>query len=85
MGLDYYLYDEAHQALTGEKTGLGFRLGDGVEVRLVEVIPLAGSMRFEMLSEGQKMPKGVRSFHKSGRSRTGGPKKPGTRPPRKRR
>jgi len=82
LGLDYYHYDEAHQALTGEKTGLGYRLGDGVEVKLVEVIPLAGSMRFEMLSEGQKMPAGTRSFHKSGRARRGGPKKPGTRPPR---
>ena len=85
LGLDYYHYDEAHQALTGEKTGLGYRLGDGVEVKLVEVIPLAGSMRFEMLSEGQEMPKGTRSFHKSGRARRGTPKKPGTRPPRGRR
>ena len=82
LGLDYYHYDEAHQALTGEKTGLGYRLGDSVEVKLVEVIPLAGSIRFEMLSEGQKMPAGTRSFHKSGRARRGGPKKPGTRPPR---
>ena len=85
LGLDYYHYDEAHQALTGEKTGLGYRLGDEVEVKLVEVIPLAGSMRFEMLSEGQKMPTGTKSFHKSGRARRGGPKKPGTRPPRGRR
>ena len=82
LGLDYYIYDEAHQALTGDKTGLGYRLGDGVEVKLVEVIPLAGSMRFEMLSEGHKMPAGTKSFHKSGRARRGGPKKPGTRPPR---
>jgi ribonuclease R len=85
LGLDYYHYDEAHQALTGEKTGLGYRLGDSVEVKVVEVIPLAGSMRFEMLSEGRKMPTGIRSFHKSGRARRGGPKKPGTRPPRGRR
>jgi ribonuclease R len=42
-------------------------------------------MRFEMLSEGQEMPKGTRSFHKSGRARRGTPKKPGTRPPRGRR
>ncbi|WP_173426118.1 ribonuclease R [Hoeflea sp. BAL378] len=85
LGLDYYIYDEAHQALTGQKTGLGYRLGDSVEVKLVEVIPLAGSMRFEMLSEGHKMPAGAKSFHKSGRARRGGPKKPGTRPARGRR
>ncbi|WP_417424067.1 ribonuclease R [Hoeflea sp.] len=85
LGLDYYHYDEAHQALTGEKTGLGYRLGDSVEIKVVEVIPLAGSLRFEMLSEGKKMPTGMRSFHKSGRARRGGPKKPGSRPPRGRR
>jgi ribonuclease R len=85
LGLDYYHYDEAHQALTGEKTGLGYRLGDSVEVKVADVIPLAGSMRFEMLREGRKMPSGTRSFHKSGRARRGGPKKPGTRPPRGRR
>ena len=85
LGLDYYHHDEAHQALTGEKTGLGYRLGDEVEIKIVEVIPLAGSMRFEMLSEGHKMPAGTRSFHKSGRARRGGPKKPGTRPARGRR
>ncbi len=85
LGLDYYHYDEAHQALTGEKSGLGYRLGDSVEVKVVEVVPLAGSIRFEMLSEGRKMPTGTRSFHKSGRARRGGSKKPGTRPPRGRR
>jgi ribonuclease R len=83
LGTDYFIYDEAHQALTGERTGLGYRLGDKVKVRLAEAIPLAGALRFEMLSEGQQMPTGVRSFHKSGR-RNSSPvrKKPGTRPPR---
>ena len=83
LGADYFIYDEAHQALTGEKTGLGYRLGDGVQVRLAEAIPLAGALRFEMLSEGRKMPAGVRSFHKGARRNTGpSRKKPGTRAPR---
>lgn len=68
LGLDYYIYDEAHQALTGERSGRGFRLGDTVEVRLVEAVPLAGALQFEMLSEGREMPKAVRSFHKAGRA-----------------
>ena len=72
IGLDYYIYDETHQALTGEKTGLGYRLGDGVEVKLVEAIPLAGALRFEILSEGRKMPTAVRSFHKTGRKQARG-------------
>ncbi len=83
LGRDYYIYDEAHQALSGERTGLGYRLGDSIEVRLVEAVPLAGALRFEMLSEGRPMPAATRSFHKSGRR--GAPKKPGTRPNRSRR
>ncbi|MCJ7994631.1 ribonuclease R [Rhizobium cremeum] len=83
LGRDYYIYDEAHQALSGERTGLGYRLGDAVEVRLVEAIPLAGALRFEMLSEGRPMPVAVRSFHKS--TRRAAARKPGTRPNRPRR
>lgn len=83
LGRDYYIYDEAHQALTGEKSGLGYQLGDLVEVKLVEAVPLAGALRFEMLSEGRKMPVATRSFHKAGRRN--GRKQPGTRPPRSRR
>jgi ribonuclease R len=86
IGRDYYIYDEAHQALTGDKTGLGFRLGDPVRVRLAEAVPLAGALRFDILSEGRKMPTATRSFHKSGkRGREPARKTPGTRPPRGRR
>jgi ribonuclease R len=86
LGTDYFIYDEAHQALTGEKTGLGYRLGDSVRVKLAEAIPLAGALRFEMLSDGRPMPAAVRSFHKATRRRAGpASKKPGTRPPRGRR
>ncbi|HTO33508.1 MAG TPA: ribonuclease R [Pararhizobium sp.] len=82
LGRDYFIYDEAHQALSGEKTGLGYRLGDQIRVKLVEAVPLAGALRFEMISEGRKMPTAMRSFHKSGRRDR---KMPGTRPPRGRR
>jgi ribonuclease R len=79
LGNDYFIYDEAHQALSGEKTGVGYQLGDTVDVKLVQAIPLAGSLQFEMLSEGKKLPTATRSFHKAGRR---GRAKPGTRPPR---
>ncbi|MBO9629679.1 MAG: ribonuclease R [Shinella sp.] len=86
LGRDYYIYDEAHQALSGEKTGLGYRLGDTVRVKLAEAVPLAGALRFDMISEGRKMPTAVRSFHKSGRRKGGETRRqPGTRPPRGRR
>ncbi|WP_425468643.1 ribonuclease R [Rhizobium straminoryzae] len=80
IGNDYFHYDESRQALIGDKTGLGYQLGDAVDVRLAEAIPLAGALRFEMLSEGQKMGAATRSFHKSGRRAA---RKPGTRPPRR--
>ncbi|WP_337270838.1 ribonuclease R [Oryzifoliimicrobium ureilyticus] len=86
LGSDYFIYDEAHQALTGEKSGLGYRLGDSVTVRLAEAIPLAGALRFEMVSEGRSMPAATRSFHKAGRRDAArARKKAGTRPPRGRR
>jgi ribonuclease R len=83
LGNDYFIYDEVHQALSGEKTGLGYQIGDAVEVRLKQAIPLAGALQFEMLSEGKKLPAATRSFHKSGRrDRSSGRATPGTRPPR---
>ena len=64
IGHEYFFHDEVRQALVGEDTGLAYRLGDPVEVRLVEAIPTAGALRFEMLSEGRSIgprPKGARS------------------------
>jgi ribonuclease R len=34
------------------------RLGDVVDVRLVEAQPVAGALRFELLSDGQLIPRG---------------------------
>jgi ribonuclease R len=49
---DYYRHDEAIHALVGDRTGDVYRLGDTVRVRLVEAVPSAGALRFEMLSPG---------------------------------
>jgi ribonuclease R len=51
---DFYHHVEALHALVGKRTGETFSLGDAVEVRLVEAVPSAGALRFEMLSEGRK-------------------------------
>jgi ribonuclease R len=53
LGHDYYLYDEARHAVIGRDSGEMHRLGDEVDVRLLEVAPLAGALRFELLSEGR--------------------------------
>ena len=67
LGDDYYMFDEAARALFGERSGMGFQLADSVEVRLVEVAPLAGAMRFDMISEPKPLPGARQSYHKSRR------------------
>ncbi len=52
LGQDYYRYVEEMQAMVGDRTGEAFRIGDTVRVRLVEAAPVAGALRFELLSEG---------------------------------
>lgn len=52
LGQDYFVHDEQAMAMVGERTGETFRMGDLVDVRLLEVTPLAGGLRFEMLSDG---------------------------------
>jgi ribonuclease R len=53
LGADYFRFEEAARALIGERTGESYRLGDDVEVKLVEAVAIAGALRFEMLSEGR--------------------------------
>ena len=60
LGTEYYNYDETRHALIGSRSGAMHRLGDVVEVRLVEAAPVAGALRFELLSEGQTAPRGGR-------------------------
>jgi ribonuclease R len=64
---DYFRLDERRQALIGDRTGEMHRIGDKVEARLVEAVPLAGALRFDLISEGQYV-----KARKSGRA---GPEK----------
>ena len=82
LGDDYYIFDETARALVGDRTGKGYQLADRVEVKLVEVTPLAGAMRFEMLSDPKPLPGSRRSFHKSkgrGARSRGSQTRPGSR------
>ncbi len=49
---DYYIHDEGAHALVGERTGNTYRLGDSINVRLVEAAPVRGALRFELLDKG---------------------------------
>ncbi|MEH6720872.1 MAG: ribonuclease R [Aurantimonas endophytica] len=67
LGAEYFHHDEVGHALIGERSGHGYRLGDAVEIKLVNALPLAGSMQFEMLTEPRRLPGSTASFHKAQR------------------
>ncbi len=52
IGNEYFRYNERAHALVGDASGETHRLGDPVTVRLVEAAPVAGALRFELLSGG---------------------------------
>ena len=52
LGDEYYVYDEEAHRMVGERSGETYRMGDMVDVRLMEVTPIVGGLRFKMLSEG---------------------------------
>jgi len=68
LGNDYFAYNEAAHALVGQATGETYRLGDRVTVKLVEAIPVAGALRFEILSDGRYEPS-LRKQRRAGRGR----------------
>ncbi|MHB8530760.1 MAG: ribonuclease R [Caulobacteraceae bacterium] len=51
LGSEYFHHDEASHALIGERTGVRWRLGRQVEVRLKEATPITGGLILEMLSD----------------------------------
>jgi ribonuclease R len=54
LGADYFRFDEPSRSLVGTRTGETFRLGDRVEVKLLEASPFAGALRFEMMTRGAR-------------------------------
>ena len=53
LGNDFYRYIESQHAMVGQSSGETHRLGDRVTVRLVEAAPVAGALRFQVLSDGK--------------------------------
>jgi len=66
IGREFFHHDESAHALIGSETGLTFRLGTTVTVRLVEAAPVTGGLRFELLEGGAPGQRPARG-HKSGR------------------
>ncbi len=51
LGNERFTHDEEGHALIGDHTGDMYRLGDPVEVEVVEAAPMTGGLRFELLSD----------------------------------
>src|SRR5471032_3268595 len=83
LGTEYFNYDEARHALVGSRSGAMHRLGDVVDVRLVEAAPVAGALRFELLSEGNVLPRGRRREQANDAMRAQAKAQPGRSPRKK--
>ena len=68
LGDEYFAFDEPGRAMVGTRSGTTYRLGDRVEVRLMEAAPVAGALRFEIVGGG------------SGRRNSGGERSRGKPP-----
>jgi len=64
LGREYYAYDPAAHALTS-RSGVSYRLADVIEVRLIEAAPIAGALRFEVVSGGERRAPPPRTKDKS--------------------
>jgi ribonuclease R len=76
IGTEYFRYHEDRHALVGSSSGETYRLGDRVTVKLVEAVPLAGALRFELLSEGSH-DSGARRSKRNGPAVRSAPARPG--------
>ncbi len=52
LGDDYYVHDEDHHSLRGRRSGREYRLGQNVEITLMESNPVSGGMIFELTATG---------------------------------
>lgn len=79
LGEEFFHHIEEAHALAGSRSGLGYQLGDEVEVKLVEAIPTAGALRFEMITAPRRL--ALTALKGMGRGRTLRPRRG---PPRRR-
>jgi ribonuclease R len=56
LGVERFHYDEAARSLIGEESGESYRIGQRLELRLVEANPISASLRFELPQGANHMP-----------------------------
>ena len=67
LGKEYFVYDEAAQTLTGEKSGESFYVGRKLDMRLVEANPISGALKFELPGGDVRDKSGSQSPSRRGR------------------
>jgi ribonuclease R len=68
---DYYVHDETLHSLKGRESGRTYRLGQALDVMLMEAVPITGGMIFQVL-DGGPAPKPQRKTGRGGgKSRAG--------------
>jgi ribonuclease R len=75
IGDEYFRYEEKLHAMVGSRSGESYRLGDRVTVKLVEAAPVAGALRFALLSEGRVMTGARPAARPHGKARRPGEKR----------
>jgi ribonuclease R len=86
IGEEYFAFHESARAFVGRASGTIHRLGDPVTVRLVEAAPVAGALRFELLSPARLQGRPARTGHSSNAAQgKGRHDRPGRRRPHRRR
>ncbi len=66
LGTEFFHHDESGHALIGERSGLTYRLGEQVRVRLAEAVPVTGGLRFDIVEGGSEgKPAGRQGFKRS--------------------
>ena len=51
LGDEYFIYDEEHKSLTGEKTGFMYKIGDNINIRVIEANKELRKVAFELIYE----------------------------------
>jgi ribonuclease R len=76
LGRDYFHHDERAHALIGDTSGAVYRLGERVEVKLIEAAPITGGLVFELLSEPKTYAEKKARKGRAGRLASRGKKRP---------
>jgi len=80
LGTEFFHHDESGHALIGERSGLTYRLGEQVRVRLAEAVPVTGGLRFDIVEGGSEGKPAGRHGFKRTQGRPGVKPKAGGKP-----